>query len=87
MTKTEEFINTLHVIAAANGHTATVDEVFERFLRELQESLGPDHSRIRKCVEDLQNALAAEAVPPRTGLFADLRDHARGLVADWLQNS
>ena len=85
MTRAEEFIDTLHAIAAANGHTATVDQVFERFLAELRQAVGSDQQRIRRNVEDLQNALAAEATQPRTGAFADLRDHARALVASWLR--
>jgi len=87
MTGTEEFISTLHVIAAAKGHTATVDAVFERFLRELQQSLGSDRQRIRATLEDLQRALTAEAQPTRSGPFAELQDHARHLVASWLRNS
>ena len=87
MTKAEEFVSTLHMIAAASGNTAAVDEVFQRFLLELKQQLGPDRQRIRRYVEDLQSALAAETVPPRAGRFADLRDHARGLVAIWLQSS
>lgn len=84
VTKAEKFVNTLHVIAAASGNTAAVDEVFQRFLLELKQQLGPE--RIRRHVEDLQNTLAAETTPPPTGRFADLRNHARGIVAAWLRD-
>src|SRR5262249_54910486 len=86
VTKAEEFVNTLHVIAAASGNTAAVDEVFQRFLLELKQQLGPDRQRIRRYVEDLQNTLAAETTPPPTPRFADLRNYARGLVAAWLRD-
>ena len=87
MTKAEEFVNTLHVIAAASGNTAAVDAVFERFLLELRQQLGPDRQRMRRYVEDLQIALAAETTQPPSGRFAALRTHARGLVEAWLRDS
>jgi len=86
MTKADEFISTLHLIAAASSNTATVDGVFQRFLLELVQELGPDRQRIRRYVEDLQNTLSAETTPPPTGRFADLRNYARGLVAAWLRD-
>src|SRR5262245_41725335 len=87
MTKTEEFISTLHLIAVASGNTAAVDEVFQRFLVELRQQFGPDRERVRRSVEDLQKALATETVPPPAGQFTALRDHARGLVAGWLRDA
>ena len=87
VTQAEEFVNTLHVIAAASGNTAAVDEVFRRFLLELTQQLGPDRQRIRRYVEDLQVALAAETTPPPSARFAALRNHARGLVEAWLRDS
>jgi len=87
VTKAEEFVNTLHVIAAASGNTAAVDQVFQRFLLELKQQLGADPQRIRRFVEDLQIALAAETTPPPGARFAALRNHARVLVEAWLRDS
>ena len=92
MTQTEEFIGALHLIAASDSpidrQKDAVREVLARFLRDATETLGGDKERIRSWIEGpLQLELMKQAVPPRTDRFADLRDHAKALVADWLREN
>lgn len=92
MTPTEEFVGALHTIAASNSpidrQKDAVREVLARFLREATEALGGDKQQIRSWVEgQLQLELMKQALPPRVARFADLRDHARALVADWLREN
>jgi hypothetical protein len=89
VTQTEEFIGALHMIAASDSpidrQKDAVREVLARSLREASEALGGDKQRIRGWVEgQLKVELMKQALPPRADRFADLRDHARMLVADWL---
>ena len=65
-----------------------VREVLARFLREATETLGGDKQRIRGWVEgQLKAELMKQELRPRADRFADLRDHARVLVADWLREN
>ena len=65
-----------------------VREVLARSLREATETLGGDKERIRGWVEgQLKLELMKQALPPRADRFADLREHARALVADWLREN
>jgi hypothetical protein len=92
MTQTEEFIGALHLIAASDSpidrQKDAVREVLARFLRDAIETLGGDKKRIRSWVEGpLKLELTKQALPPRADRFADLRDHARALVDDWLREN
>ena len=87
MTQTEDFIGTLHVIAASNDpldrQKEAVREVLARMLREAQQTFGGDQKRIRRWVTTLDLELTRQALQPRADRFADLRDHAHVLVAHW----
>jgi hypothetical protein len=90
--QTEEFIGALHLIAASESpidrQKDAVREVLARFLREATEALGGDKQRIRGWVEgQLKVELMKQALPPRADRFADLRDHARALITDWLREN
>ena len=91
MAQIEEFIGLLHVIAAGDGpleqQTAAVDKVLERFLRDAGETLGGDRQRVRGWVEKLKQELLKQALPARADRFADLRDHARAQVDNWLRST
>src|ERR1700741_1883667 len=91
MTQTEEFIGSLHLIAASEAsledQKAAVGKVFERILRDASATLGGDQQRIRAWVERLKMELTSQALQPRADRFADLRDHARDLIADWLRQA
>ena len=80
------------MIAASDSHIDrqkdAVRQVFARFLRDATETLGGDKERIRSWVEGpLKFELMKQALPPRADRFADLRDHARALIADWLREN
>ena len=90
MTQTEEFIGALHLIAASESlidrQKNAVRDVLARFLLEASETLAGDKERIRSWVEGpLKLELTKQALPPPADRFADLRDHAKALVADWLR--
>jgi len=91
MTQTEEFIGSLHLIAAGEGslevQKAAVGQVLERSLRDASAALGGDRQRVRAWVEGLKLELMKQALPARADRFADLRDHARVLVANWLRDN
>jgi len=91
MTMTEDFVGSLHLIAASgkplNNQKAAVGQVFERFLREADYTLGGDRQRIRVLVAQLELELMQQALPARSDSFADLRDHARSLIEDWLSKN
>jgi hypothetical protein len=92
VSKTEEFIASLHVIAAGDDpidrQKDAVRKVFARLLREASEILGGNKDQVRGWVEgQLKLELMKEALPPRADRFADLRDHARALVTDWLREN
>jgi hypothetical protein len=92
VSKTEEFIASLHVIAAGDDpvdrQKDAVREVFARCLREANEAFGGNKELVRGWVESrLKLELMKEALPPRTDRFADLRDQARALVTDWLREN
>jgi hypothetical protein len=91
MTQMEDFIGTLHVIAAGNDpldrQKEVVRDVLARFLRDSQQALGGDQERIRRWLESVRLELDKQALLLRTDRFADLRDHARELVADWLRQN
>jgi len=89
MSKTEEFIASLHVIAAGDDpldrQKDAVRKVLARFLGEARETLGSDQEPIRSWLEGVKLELDKQALQPRADRFTDLRDHARALVADWLR--
>jgi hypothetical protein len=89
MTQTEDFIATLHVIGAGDDpldrQKEAVQKVLARFLRDAQQTLGSDQERIRSWLEGVKLELDKQALLPRADRFADLRDHARALIADWLR--
>lgn len=89
MTKTEDFIATLHVIAASHDpldrQKAAVREVLARFLRDAQQSLGGE--RLRMWITSLEGELTRQALRPHADRFAVLRDHAHALVEDWLRDN
>jgi hypothetical protein len=91
MSKTEEFIAPLHVIAAGDDpvdhQKDAVRKVLARFLREAREPVGSDQEPIRSWLEGVKLELDKQALQPRADRFADLRDHARTLVADWLREN
>jgi hypothetical protein len=88
MTQTEKFIAKLHFVAAGSDpldcQTDAVADLFARFVKETQESLGDDRERIRSRLTGLQFELTKQTLQPRADRFSDLRDHARELVKDWL---
>ena len=91
MTQTEEFVGALHVIAASDSsidnQKDAVREILARFLREASETVGGDRGRIRSWLESVRLELTRQALEPRADRFADLRDHARALIADWLHEN
>jgi hypothetical protein len=91
MTQTEDFIGTLHVIAAGDDpldrQKEAAREVLARFLRDAQQTLGGDQERIRRWLDGVKLELDKQPLLPRADRFADLRDHARELVADWLRQN
>jgi hypothetical protein len=92
VTQTEEFIGALHLIAASGSpidrQKDAVRDVLARFLREASETLGGDKERIRSWIEGpLKLELMKQELPHRADRFADLRDHARALIADWLREN
>ena len=62
-------------------------EVLARFLRDAQQTLGGDQERIRRWLDGVKLELDKQALLPHADRFADLRDHARELVADWLRQN
>jgi hypothetical protein len=90
MTQTEDFLGTLHVIAASDSpierQKDAVQEVLARFIRDAQQTLGGNQERIRSWLEGVKHELDKQALVPRTDRFADLRDHARALMADRLRD-
>ena len=91
MTQTEDFIGTLHVIAASNDpldrQEEAVREVLARMLREAQQILGGDQERVRSWITNLELGLTKHTLQPHADRFAVPRDHARALVADWLREN
>lgn len=91
MTQTEDFIATLHVIAASGDpldrQKEAVGEVLARFLREAQRAVGGDRDRIRSLITNLKLELTKQALQSRADRFADLRDQASAVVADWLREN
>lgn len=91
MTQTEKFIATLHLIAAGGDpldrQTNAVAGLFARFLKEAHESLGNDRERVRSRLTGLQFELTKQTLQPRADRLAELRDHARELVTDWLRQN
>jgi hypothetical protein len=91
MTQVEDFIGTLHVIAASDApldrQKEAVREVLGRMLREAQQMLGGDQNRVRSWIVNLKLELTRHPLQPRTDRFADLLDHARALVAGWLREN
>jgi hypothetical protein len=89
MTQMEDFIGTLHVIAASGSpidrQKEAVQKVLARFLRDAQQTLGGDQERIRSWLKGVKLELDKQALLPRADRFADLRDHAGALIADWLR--
>ena len=88
MTQMEKFIARLHFIAAGSDpldrQTDAVAELFARFVKDMQESLGDDGERIRSRLAGLQFELTKQTSQPRADRFSDLRNHACELVKDWL---
>ena len=64
-----------------------VRQVLARLLREANEIIGGDQKRVRSWLENVNLELTRQALAPRADRFADLRDHARELVADWLREN
>ena len=88
MTQTEKFIARLHHISAGAGSLDrkidAVAELFARFLGDVQRLLGEDRERSRSLLTDLQFQLTNHEALTQEGHFADVREHARKLVRDWL---
>jgi len=91
MTLSEDFVGSLHLIAASaaplEGQKVAAGQVLERFLRDARVALGGDRLRVRAWVEGLERELMKQAQPTSADLIANLRDHARALVADWLREN
>jgi hypothetical protein len=90
MTQTEDFVGALHLIAASESpidrQKYAVQEVLARFIRDAQQTLGGNQEPIRIWLEGVKLELDKQAMLPRAGQVADLRDHARALIADWLRD-
>jgi hypothetical protein len=87
MTKTDDFIARLHLIAGQDpedGQKLALREAFARFEDDAQQSVRADDEGLRKEIINLRNALRAASVEPGLGHAGVLLDYARKLVADWL---
>lgn len=73
MTQTEKFIARLHSIAAASDpldrQTDAVVELFARYAKETQESLGDDRERIRSRLTGLRFELTKQTHSPAPTAF------------------
>jgi hypothetical protein len=89
LTQAEDFIGTLHVIAASDApidrQKEAVRKVLGRMLGEAQQILGGDQERVRSWITNLNLELTRQTPQSRADRFAGLLDHARALVADWLR--
>jgi hypothetical protein len=90
MTQAEDFVGALHLIAASESpmdrQKYAVQEVLARFIRDAQQTLGGIQEPVRIWLEGVELDLDNRATLPSAGPFADLRDHARSLIADWLRD-
>jgi hypothetical protein len=91
MSKTEDFIGLLHVIAAGEGpedhQKHAIKQVFARFVSDLQQLLVRDtesEKNIRNSVAELGDALAAETKRAYPGRLGVLVAHASEMVRDWV---
>jgi hypothetical protein len=94
MSKTEDFIGLLHVIAAGEGpedhQKLAIQQVLARFVSDLQQLLvraTESEKSIRNSVSELGDALAAETKRAYPGRLGVLVDHASELVRDWLRKN
>ena len=89
MTQAEDFIGTLHVIAASDApidrQREAVREVLGRMLGDAQQVLGGNQERVRSWITNLNFELTNHTLQPRTDRFAGLLDYARALLGKWLR--
>jgi hypothetical protein len=89
MPLTEDFIATLHVLAAGDAPVELLHHavwvVFTRFVQEAEAPLG-NQSAIVASVVQLQDALTAAMLPTNTARFEALRNCAHELAIEWLRN-
>ena len=94
MSKTEDFIGLLHVIAAGEGaedhQKLAIQQVLARFVSDMQQLLvrnTESGKKIRSWVAELGDALAAETKRAYPGRLGVLVDYASEMVSDWLRKN
>jgi hypothetical protein len=85
MPKTDDFIATLHVLAAGDAATEQLQQavwvVFTRYVQEAEAPLG-NQSAVAACVVQLQDALTAAMLRTNTARFEVVRSCAHELVIE-----
>ena len=89
MPRTEDFIATLHVLAAGDAPAEQLKHavwvVFTRFVQEAETPLG-NQSVVEAYVVQLQDALTAAMLRENTVRFEALRSCAPELAIEWLRS-
>jgi len=85
----QDFIATLHVLAAGDGAVEDVQRavwvVFTRYLQEAETPLG-NQGAVEAYVVQLQDALTAVKLGTSSPRFEALRGYTHELVIEWLRN-
>jgi hypothetical protein len=88
MPRTEDFIATLHVLAAGDAPAEQLQHavwvVFTRFVQEAETPLG-NQSAVEVSVVELQDALTAAMLRSDSARFEALRSCAHELAIEWLR--
>ena len=88
MSKAEDFISTLHVLAAGDAPVEQLHHavwvVFTRFVQGAEAPLG-NQSAVEASVVELQDALTAAMLRENTVRFEALRRCAHELAIEWLR--
>jgi hypothetical protein len=88
MPRTEDFVATLHVLAAGRAPVERLQHavwvVFTRFVQEAEAPLG-NQSAVEASVVELQDALTAAMLQANTARFEALRSCAHELAIEWLR--
>ena len=85
----QDFIATLHVLAAGDGAVEVVQQaervVFTRYVQEAETPVG-SQGAVEAHVVQLQDALAAAKLGASSPRFEALRGYAHELVIEWLRS-
>jgi hypothetical protein len=88
MSKAEDFISTLHVLAAGDAPVEQLHHavwvVFTRFVQGAEAPLG-NQSAVEASVAELQDALTAAMLRANTVRFEAVRSCAHELAIEWLR--